>query len=60
MLIADLGAEVVKVEPPGSKEITRGLYKDHPDYSFDGGNPYHITSARNKKSLYFGFETRKG
>ena len=33
MLIADLGAEVVKVEPPGKGEITRGLYKDHPDYS---------------------------
>ena len=26
MLIADLGAEVVKVEPPGKGEITRGLY----------------------------------
>ena len=43
MLIADLGAEVVKVEPPGKGEITRGLYKDQPDYSLDGDSPYHIT-----------------
>ena len=60
MLIADLGAEVVKVEPPGKGEITRGLYKDHPDYSLDGVSPYHITLARNKKSLTLDLKQEKG
>ena len=60
MLIADLGAEVVKVEPPGKGEITRGLYKNHPDYSLDGVSPYHITLARNKKSLTLDLKQEKG
>ena len=60
MLIADLGAEVVKVEPPGKGEITRGLYKDHPNYSLDGVSPYHITLARNKKSLALDLKQEKG
>ena len=60
MLIADLGAEVVKVEPPGKGEITRGLYKDHADYSLDGVSPYHITLARNKKSLTLDLKQEKG
>ena len=53
-------AEVVKVEPPGKGEITRGLYKDHPDYSLDGVSPYHITLARNKKSLALDLKQEKG
>ena len=60
MLIADLGAEVVKVEPPGKGEITRGLYKNHQDYSLDGVSPYHITLARNKKSLTLDLKQKKG
>ena len=60
MLIADLGAEVVKVEPPGKGEITRGLYKDHADYSLNGVSPYHITLARNKKSLTLDLKQEKG
>ena len=38
MLIADLGAEVVKVEPPGKGEITRGLYKDCLLYTSDAAD----------------------
>ena len=34
MVLADLGAEVVKVEPLGSGEMTRGLLKNDPNYSF--------------------------
>ena len=34
MVIADLGAEVVKVEPLDTGEMTRGLLKNDPDYSF--------------------------
>ena len=30
MVLADLGAEVVKVEPLGSGEMTRGLLKNDP------------------------------
>ena len=36
MVLADLGAEVVKIEPLGNGEMTRGLLKDDPNYSFKG------------------------
>ena len=34
MVIADLGAEVVKVEPLDTGEMTRGLLAEDPDNSF--------------------------
>ena len=33
MVIADLGAEVVKVEPLGKGEMTRGLLENDPNLS---------------------------
>ena len=36
MLMADLGARTIKVEPPGGGEVTRRLLKDTPDYARDG------------------------
>ena len=33
MVLADLGAEVVKVEPLNTGEMTRGLLKNDPNYS---------------------------
>ncbi|ODT21735.1 MAG: hypothetical protein ABS54_12205 [Hyphomicrobium sp. SCN 65-11] len=46
MLLGDLGAEVVKVEKPGSGEGTRQL-----DPKFQGGSLYATTLHRNKKSV---------
>ena len=51
MLLADLGAQTIKVEPPGSGEMTRGLLGDDPRYSYKGMGPYFLTLNRNKKSV---------
>jgi len=51
MVLADLGAEVVKVEPLGTGEMTRGLLSDDPNNSFKGFGAYFLTLNRNKKSV---------
>ena len=51
MVIADLGAEVVKVEPLTSGEMTRGLLQSDPNYSFKNFGAYFLTLNRNKKSV---------
>ena len=51
MVLADLGAEVVKVEPVGTGEMTRGLLSNDPNYSYKGFGAYFLTLNRNKKSV---------
>ena len=51
MVLADLGADVVKVEPLGTGEMTRGLLSDDPNNSFKGFGAYFLTLNRNKKSV---------
>jgi len=51
MVIADLGAEVVKVEPLGTGEMTRDLLAKDPNNSFKGFGAYFLTLNRNKKSV---------
>ena len=60
MVLADLGAEVVKVEPLGSGEITRGLLKNDPNYSFKNFGAYFLTLNRNKKSVSIDLKNKKG
>ena len=60
MVLADLGAEVVKVEPLGSGEMTRGLLKNDPDYSFKNFGAYFLTLNRNKKSVSINLKNKKG
>tara|TARA_X000001036_G_scaffold15036_1_gene12683 strand:+ start:1095 stop:2303 length:1209 start_codon:yes stop_codon:yes gene_type:complete len=60
MVLADLGAEVVKVEPLGSGEMTRGLLKNDPDYSFKDFGAYFLTLNRNKKSVSIDLKNKKG
>ena len=50
MILADLGAEVVKIEQPKTGDITRNLLKDVKVF-FDGIGAYHLTLGRNKKSV---------
>src|SRR3972149_9780461 len=45
MLLADLGAEVIKIEPPGSRE------EQHGPMSYKGMHFYFLSVNRNKKSL---------
>ena len=60
MVLADLGAEVVKIEQPKTGDITRNLLKDDPKYSHDGIGAYHLTLARNKKSVELDLKSDEG
>ena len=60
MVLADLGAEVVKVEPLGIGEMTRGLLKNDPNYSFKNFGAYFLTLNRNKKSVSIDLKNKKG
>jgi crotonobetainyl-CoA:carnitine CoA-transferase CaiB-like acyl-CoA transferase len=43
MVLADLGADVVKIEPLVTGEMTRSLLANDPDYSFKGFGAYFLT-----------------
>ena len=60
MVIADLGAEVVKVEPLPPGDITRNLLSSDPNYSFKGFGAYHLTLNRNKKSISLDLKSEEG
>ena len=60
MVIADLGAEVVKVEPLAPGEMTRGLLQTDPNYSFKNFGAYFITLNRNKKSVSLDLKSDEG
>ncbi len=51
MILADLGAETIKVEPPGQGEMTRLIMADEPGYAVQGMGPYFMSLNRNKKSV---------
>ncbi len=60
MLLADLGAQTIKVEPPGTGEMTRGLLGDDARYSYKGMGPYFLTLNRNKKSVCIDLKRPEG
>jgi len=60
MVLADLGADVVKVEPLGTGEMTRGLLSDDPNNSFKGFGAYFLTLNRNKKSVSLDLKDEQG
>ncbi len=60
MVIADLGAEVVKVEPLPPGDITRALLSNDPNYSFKKFGAYHLTLNRNKKSVSLDLKSDQG
>lgn len=49
MLLADLGADVIKIEPPRLGEGTRRLLEKDKKHSIDGMGAYFLTLGRNKK-----------
>ena len=51
MILADLGCQVIKIEPPVKGEGTRRLLENDPDYSVNGMGAYFYTLNRNKKSV---------
>ena len=60
MVIADLGAEVVKVEPLAPGEMTRGLLQSDPNFSFKNFGAYFLTLNRNKKSVSLDLKSDQG
>lgn len=60
MLLADLGARTIKVEPPGTGEGTRRLLEHDPDYSREGMGAYYLTLNRNKQSVCIDLKSEAG
>lgn len=60
MLLADLGARTIKVEPPGAGEGTRRLLEHDPENSRDGMGAYFLTLNRNKQSVCVDLKTEAG
>ncbi|MDG9706730.1 CaiB/BaiF CoA transferase family protein [Streptomyces sp. DH10] len=57
MLLADLGADVVKVERPGTGDDTRAW---HPPADQDGTSTYFLSVNRNKRSIVLDLNTEAG
>lgn len=60
MMLADLGAETIKVEPPGRGEGTRRLLASDPKNSRHGMGAYFLTLNRNKKSVTLNLKSEEG
>ncbi len=60
MMLADLGARTIKVEPPGRGEGTRQLLADTPEYSRDGMGAYFLTLNRGKESVALDLKSPEG
>ena len=58
MLLADMGAEVIKVEVPGEGDLTRG--KGDPESEARGGQPVFFDLNRNKQSLTLNLKAEAG
>lgn len=60
MILADLGAETIKIEPPGRGEGTRRLLAKDRKNSLHGMGAYFLTLNRNKKSVTLNLKTEEG
>ena len=60
MMLADQGAETIKVEPPKTGEGTRRLLERDPANSLNGFGAYYMTLNRNKKSVTLDLKSERG
>lgn len=60
MLLTDLGARTIKIEPPGSGEGTRQLLAVSKDYSRQGMGAYFLTLNRGKESVCIDLKSEAG
>ena len=60
MILADLGCDTVKVEPPGRGEGTRRLLENDPQFSLGGMGAYFFTLNRNKRSVAIDLKSPAG
>ena len=57
MLLGDLGAEVIKIEPPGTGEMARDV---GPYFMEDGSSQFFQSFNRNKRSVTLNLKTPEG
>ena len=55
-LLADFGADVLKIEPPGRGDMLR----DFGPPFLEGESPYYLLNNRNKRSMTLDLRTEKG
>jgi crotonobetainyl-CoA:carnitine CoA-transferase CaiB-like acyl-CoA transferase len=60
MLLTDLGARTIKIEPPGAGEGTRQLLAGSAEYSRDGMGAYFLTLNRGKESVALDLKSPAG
>ncbi len=60
MLLADLGAEVIKIERPGAGDPARTMQLNKPQYCHQGMSSYFLTAGRNKKSVALDLQEETG
>lgn len=60
MMLADMGAETIKIEPPKTGEGTRRLLASDPKNSIEGMGAYFLTLNRNKKSVTLNLKHESG
>jgi crotonobetainyl-CoA:carnitine CoA-transferase CaiB-like acyl-CoA transferase len=60
MIMADMGAETIKIEPPIHGERTRGLMADNPIFNVEEMGPYFLSLSRNKKSVTINLKSDSG
>ena len=60
MILADMGVESIKVEPPVQGEMTRNLMSNESMFNVEGMGPYFLTFGRNKKSVTINLKSEDG
>lgn len=60
MLLTDLGARSIKIEPPGGGEGTRQLLAGSKEYSRQGMGAYFLTLNRSKESVCVDLKSKAG
>ena len=60
MVLADMGARTIKVEPPKNGELTRALLANDPKNSLNGMGAYFLTLNRNKESVCIDLKLQEG
>jgi CoA:oxalate CoA-transferase len=59
-LLADLGADVIKVEPPTPGDSARVFESTEPLYTMQGLSPHIMTLSRNKRGIVINLRTPAG
>ena len=60
MVLTDLGARTIKIEPPGEGEGTRRLLAGDAEYSREGMGAYFLTLNRSKESVAIDLKSAQG